>query len=1086
MKRKSNTLKKQKTSMINKKEEVKGKKEEVLPSTANTLSYQALYQNGLMQVKEDYFSQSYLLGDVNYQTVGLEDKGAIIEKYSDLINSLDDQTNFQLTIFNKRLNLEKFRQSVLYEEKEDGYDTYRKELNRMMNQNLDSGENNFSAVKLISFGRKDTNPKQAYRSLSQIGEYFKSGFSEIDARFESLAGEERVNLLADMLRGEHHLPFSYRDLTKSGQTTRHFIAPNLLDFKNKNYLQINDRLLQIVYVRDYGMELGDQFIRDLMQGDLELIVSLHAQSSTKADAMKKLRTKKTLMESQKIGEQQKLARTGIYLEKVGHVLESNIDEAEELLKTMTETGDKLFQTVFLIGVFGQDEEELKQALDTIQQVAGSNDLMIDKLPYMQEAAFNSLLPFGCDFLEGVSRSLLTSNVAVNSPWTSIDLQDRSGKYYGINQISSNIITIDRSLLNTPSGLILGTSGAGKGMATKHEIITTKIKESGENTEIIIVDPEAEYSVIGRAFGGEMIDIAPDSQTYLNVLDLSEENMDEDPVKVKSEFLLSFIGKLLDRKMDGREKSIIDRVTRLTYQSFKEPSLEEWVFVLSQQPEEEAQNLALDMELYASMQELDNPFEGKSNEDSLTMTYRYGYYDLDGKSTLQEYILLESKAHQTIVAPMDGVVSLDGDNIILTNGKGENESRLTLYSIHNGRAIEGTRVLTGDIIGETPDDTGLKVSYQKYKNKKEKLVYVNPQFYFPKVIQLQTTILPAIGQFGGDEFERAKHIYEFLKSQGASPQAIAAILGNWSVESSINPKRAEGDYLSPPVGATDSSWDNETWLAIGGPAIYSGAYPNILHRGLGLGQWTDTADGSTRHTALLNYASTQNKKWYDLDLQLDFMLHGDSPYYQSWLKDFFKNTGSAANLAQLFLTYWEGNSGDKLLERQTRATEWYYQIEKGFSQTNGGQAKSDPQSLEGVRGDLYEHSVPGGGDGMAYAYGQCTWGVAARMNQLGLKLKGRNGEKISIINTMGNGQDWVATASSLGGETGSIPRSGAIVSFVGGTHGTPADYGHVAFVEKVYDDGSFLVSETNYGGNPNYTFRKISQADSAISFAYTVK
>ena len=596
MKRKSNTLKKQKTSMTNKKEKVKGKKEEVLPSTANTLSYQALYQNGLMQVKEDYFSQSYLLGDVNYQTVGLEDKGAIIEKYSDLINSLDDQTNFQLTIFNKRLNLEKFRQSVLYEEKEDGYDTYRKELNRMMNQNLDSGENNFSAVKLISFGRKDSNPKQAYRSLSQIGEYFKSGFSEIDARFESLAGEDRVNLLADMLRGEHHLPFSYRDLTRSGQTTRHFIAPNLLDFKNKNYLQINDRLLQIVYVRDYGMELGDQFIRDLMQGDLELIVSLHAQSSTKADAMKKLRTKKTLMESQKIGEQQKLARTGIYLEKVGHVLESNIDEAEELLKTMTETGDKLFQTVFLIGVFGQDEEELKQALDTIQQVAGSNDLMIDKLPYMQEAAFNSLLPFGCDFLEGVSRSLLTSNVAVNSPWTSVDLQDRSGKYYGINQISSNIITIDRSLLNTPSGLILGTSGAGKGMATKHEIITTKIKESGENTEIIIVDPEAEYSVIGRAFGGEMIDIAPDSQTYLNVLDLSEENMDEDPVKVKSEFLLSFIGKLLDRKMDGREKSIIDRVTRLTYQSFKEPSLEEWVFVLSQQPEE-AQNLALDMELY---------------------------------------------------------------------------------------------------------------------------------------------------------------------------------------------------------------------------------------------------------------------------------------------------------------------------------------------------------------------------------------------------------------------------------------------------------------------------------------------------------
>ena len=40
MKRKSNTLKKQKASMTYKKEEVKGKKEEVLPSTANTISYQ--------------------------------------------------------------------------------------------------------------------------------------------------------------------------------------------------------------------------------------------------------------------------------------------------------------------------------------------------------------------------------------------------------------------------------------------------------------------------------------------------------------------------------------------------------------------------------------------------------------------------------------------------------------------------------------------------------------------------------------------------------------------------------------------------------------------------------------------------------------------------------------------------------------------------------------------------------------------------------------------------------------------------------------------------------------------------------------
>lgn len=458
---------------------------------------------------------------------------------------------------------------------------------------------------------------------------------------------------------------------------------------------------------------------------------------------------------------------------------------------------------------------------------------------------------------------------------------------------------------------------------------------------------------------------------------------------------------------------------------KEPA-----YKLSDDDREELKELSKEG-TYLALQELDNPFQGQTEDDTLTMTVRYGYEMIEDKPTLHHHIILEAKENQVIVAPMDGKVSLDGENLIITSGKGLNKSQLTLFNVHTGRVTDGQKVQAGEMIGQTKDGSGLKVTYQKVDDDSEKLVYVNPAFYFPKVIQLQTTILPTIGQFGGDEFARAKAIYEYLKSQGATNQAIAAILGNWSVESSINPKRAEGDYLSPPVGATDSSWDDEGWLSLNGPAIYNGRYPNILRRGLGLGQWTDTADGSRRHTLLLKYAKRQNQKWYDLDLQLDFMLHGDNPYYTNWLKDFFKNSGSPASLAQLFLIYWEGNSGDKLLERQTRATEWYYQIEKGFSQPNGGTAQSDPKALEAVREDLYDNSIPGGGDGMGYAYGQCTWGVAARINQLGLKLKGRTGEKISIINTMGNGQDWVGTAARLGGETGKLPKAGAIISFAGG-------------------------------------------------------
>ncbi|WP_449448637.1 VirB4-like conjugal transfer ATPase, CD1110 family [Streptococcus suis] len=572
-------------------------RKELAATSANTLAYQALFPNGLMQVTDHYFSQTYYLGDVNYQTVSMEEKGMIMEKYSDIINSLDENTPFQLTFYNRRINLEKFKKGILYEKKEDDLDTYRDELNRMIEQNLQSGENNFSTQKYITFGRKSNTAKQAFRSLSEVGEHFKNGFEEIEASFSLLSGEDRTNALADILRGDNHIPFSYRDVTLTGLSSKDFIAPALIDFKDKDLIQIDDRLLQIVYIREYGSELGDRFIRELLRADRELLISLHGKAPEKSTALKSVKSKKGLMELQKVQDQQKNARNGVFTDKASMGLETNLSEADDLIETVTKTGDKLFDTTYLIGIFADNRDELKDAFDEVKRIANSNDLILDKLTYMQEPALNALLPFGYNYLNDITRTLLTSNIAVNSPWTSVDLQDSNGKYYGINQLSNNIITLDRSKLNTPSGLILGTSGSGKGMATKYEIISTKVENNDDNTEIIIVDPESEYSVIGEAFKGERIDIAPDSKTYINVLDLSESNVDDDPIRVKSEFLLSWIGRLLGRQMNGREKSLIDRVTRLTYKHFEKPTLKQWIFVLKKQSEVEAQQLSLDLELY---------------------------------------------------------------------------------------------------------------------------------------------------------------------------------------------------------------------------------------------------------------------------------------------------------------------------------------------------------------------------------------------------------------------------------------------------------------------------------------------------------
>lgn len=78
---------------------------------------------------------------------------------------------------------------------------------------------------------------------------------------------------------------------------------------------------------------------------------------------------------------------------------------------------------------------------------------------------NSVLPFGKNWVM-TQRTLTTTSTAIFLPFTAQDLSHENGKYYGRNELTKNAIQIDRKRLNTPSGMILGSSGSGKGVAKK--------------------------------------------------------------------------------------------------------------------------------------------------------------------------------------------------------------------------------------------------------------------------------------------------------------------------------------------------------------------------------------------------------------------------------------------------------------------------------------------------------------------------------------------------------------------------------------------------------------------------------------------
>jgi flagellum-specific peptidoglycan hydrolase FlgJ len=132
-----------------------------------------------------------------------------------------------------------------------------------------------------------------------------------------------------------------------------------------------------------------------------------------------------------------------------------------------------------------------------------------------------------------------------------------------------------------------------------------------------------------------------------------------------------------------------------------------------------------------------------------------------------------------------------------------------------------------------------------------------------------------------------------------------------------------------------------------------------------------------------------------------------------------------------------------------------------SKTSAGKvivADSHPDS------DFPEYSGETYSGSELYAAGNCTQYVYNRIIQLDGK----------ISTTMGNGMDWGTTGKANGYKVSNKPKAGTAVSFQPNEAGADSTYGHVAFVEHVYKDGSILISEMNAVGLGVVSFRIIDQ------------
>jgi type IV secretory pathway VirB4 component len=279
-------------------------------------------------------------------------------------------------------------------------------------------------------------------------------------------------------------------------------------------------------------------------------------------------------------------------------------ETREFMNDLTSRDQRMMFTLTTLVHLADSLEKLDADTESLESIARKHLCQLATMNFQQEDALNTVLPYGLRKIEAV-RTMTTESTAVLMPFSSQEIQDDGGIFYGINAVSRNLIVCNRKHLMNGNGFVLGVSGSGKSFSAKQEIASIALST---DDDILIVDPEREYTPLIKALGGEIVRISADSPHHINALDMPKEVIEgEKPVTLKSEFVLSVCEVLYgdNRSLTTSEKSIIDRCVAKVYEGYmsgkfdKPPLLTHFRNEILKQPESEAKDIALTLELFTN-------------------------------------------------------------------------------------------------------------------------------------------------------------------------------------------------------------------------------------------------------------------------------------------------------------------------------------------------------------------------------------------------------------------------------------------------------------------------------------------------------
>lgn len=571
-------------------------------SVQQAIPITAVYEDGIFLLGMKY-SKSFRFDDINYAVASREDKEAMFLEYSELLNSLDSGATTKITINNRRINKNDFEKTILIPMQDDGLDIYRKEYNQMLLDKI-SGGNGIVQEKYItvSVAKKDIEEARSY--FARIGSDLITHFNRLGSVCVELDTTDRLRIIHDFCRaGEETLfRFDLSETMKKGHSFKDFICPDTFEYE-RDYFRIGDKWGRVLFLREYASFIKDSMVTELCDLNRNMMFSIDVIPVPTDEAVREVENRLLGVETNITNFQRKQNERNNFAAVIPYDMEQQRKETREFLDDLTTRDQRMMFAVVTLVHIADTKEQLDNDTESLLSTARKHLCQFGTLKYQQMDGLNTVLPFGLRKINAL-RTLTTESLAVLIPFRAQEINHSGGVYQGVNVISKNPIFVNRKNLLNGNGFIFGVPGSGKSMTAKREEVSILLADP--NADVILIDPEREYSPLVNAFGGEIIRISATSNNHINAMDINSEYGDgANPVILKSEFILSLCEQLIGgHNLGAKQKSLIDRCTANVYKEYIQsgytggtPTLQDFREELLRQSEPEAKEIALAIELF---------------------------------------------------------------------------------------------------------------------------------------------------------------------------------------------------------------------------------------------------------------------------------------------------------------------------------------------------------------------------------------------------------------------------------------------------------------------------------------------------------